>query len=272
MKLALVEGLRCEAQPKLRGHCPHCSAEVHAKCGDIKMWHWAHVSNRDCDHWWEPEKPWHRDWKNEFLEQHQEKPLRAPDGELHIADVITESGTVLEFQHSPISSGERASRENFYKRMIWVVNGMRLERDLPSFQKAFAAALVVSTDPLKLQMPIKACNILARWAGSLCPVYVDYGDAKFDLLNGPVLWQLRFLKQGSFVIATPVSRRSFIEHHRDNVPLRVYRLPPLKTPVPQPRTPMSRPQTRPGTLSKSQTYLRGFDRYLLKAASKKGRF
>lgn len=190
--------------------------------------------------------------------------LRAPDGELHIADVITERGTVLEFQHSPISSMERASRENFYKRLIWVVNGLRVDRDLITFRKALSAAMLISTDSLKLQVPIKACSILERWDGSICSVYLDFGEAKFGLLNGPLLWRLSFVRQKSFVIAIPVSRRSFIEHHRDNVPLRIYRLPPAKTLIPRPRPTPSRSQPRPRAISKSEAYLRRFDRYLLK--------
>jgi competence protein CoiA len=263
MKFAIVEGLLCEARPKLRGQCRDCDAIMIAKCGTVKIWHWSHVGPRNCDRWWEPETEWHRDWKNEFPEQCQEVPLRAPDAELHVADVITKAGTVLELQHSPISSGERASRENFYKRMIWVVNGLRVDRDLMSFRKALHAGLLLSTDPLKLQLPIKTCSLLLRWTGSQCPVYVDFGDAKFGLLNGPLLWRLKFLSNGN-AIATPVPRRSFIEHHRDNVPLKVFRLPPLRTTMTQQRTPSFRPQSRPRKPSASQTYLRRFDRLLLK--------
>ncbi|MGH0281365.1 competence protein CoiA, partial [Sinorhizobium meliloti] len=134
MKFALVEGRRREAQPKRRGECPGCGAQVIAKCGPKRLWHWAHMSVSTCDHWWEPETEWHRAWKNEFPEERQEFRQLAPDGELHIADVKTESGDILEFQYSNISYNERASRENFYERMEWVVSGLRLKRDLPTFQ------------------------------------------------------------------------------------------------------------------------------------------
>ena len=275
MKFANVDGLKREAQPNLRGECRDCNKLMIAKCGVHKLWHWAHYRKSDCDHWWEPETPWHRYWKNEFPEDWQEVRHSAPDGEVHRADVKTEKENVLEFQNSAISSGERFCRENFYKPMNWVVNGTKYKRDLPSFRRALGPAFLVSFAPVRLSMSIQGCPILERWAGSLCPVYLDFGDAVFDigfLIRKPILWRLDYLKQGAFVIATPVSRRSFIEHHRDNVPLRIFRLPPPKTPVPQPKTLLSRPQSRPRKPSKSETYLRGFDRYLLKRASKKRRF
>jgi hypothetical protein len=45
------------------------------------------------------------------------------DGERHIADVKTGNGCVLEFQRSPLSVEERGSRDAFYKKLIWVVDG-----------------------------------------------------------------------------------------------------------------------------------------------------
>jgi hypothetical protein len=57
--------------------------------------------------------------------------MRAENGELHIADVRTPSGLVLEFQHSAIKPDERRSREAFYSNMLWIVDGTRLLRDRP---------------------------------------------------------------------------------------------------------------------------------------------
>ena len=44
-------------------------------------------------------------------------------GELHIADVKTPSGLVIEFQRSTIHPDEISAREVFYKKMVWVVDG-----------------------------------------------------------------------------------------------------------------------------------------------------
>ena len=56
-------------------------------------------------------------------------------GEKHIADVRTEHGLVIEFQHSHLDPLERAARERFYGNMVWVVDGTRLQRDYPRFNK-----------------------------------------------------------------------------------------------------------------------------------------
>ena len=135
MKFALIDGERREPQPGLVGLCPGCDAEVFAKCGEVKVWHWAHKSIRSCDPWWEPETHWHRAWKNLFPEEWQEVPMRASDGELHIADVRAPCGLILEFQHSAIKPEERRSREGFCGNMLWIVDGTRLKRDAPRVDK-----------------------------------------------------------------------------------------------------------------------------------------
>jgi competence CoiA-like predicted nuclease len=50
MKFAVVEGQRREAQRDLsRGACPDCRKVVIAKCGPLRVPHWAHLGVRDCD-------------------------------------------------------------------------------------------------------------------------------------------------------------------------------------------------------------------------------
>lgn len=45
------------------------------------------------------------------------------DDERHRADVRCPSGLVVEFQNSHISPDDIEARENFYGRMLWIVNG-----------------------------------------------------------------------------------------------------------------------------------------------------
>lgn len=265
MKFASVDGLKREAQPNLRGECLDCSTRMTAKCGDHKLWHWAHYRKSDCDHWWEPETSWHRAWKNEFPDDWQEVRHSAPNGEVHRADVKTEKENVLEFQNSAISSGERFSRENFYKPMNWVVNGTKYKRDLPTFLRALGPAILFSSAPVRLSMSVKGCPILERWAGSLCPVFLDFGEAVFDLgyrIRKPILWRLDYLKQINRVVVTPVSRRSFIKHHLTNEPLGLFKFPQPKLSALPPLP--SGPYLRARTLTKSQIYLGRFDRHLLR--------
>ena len=142
MQYALVKGVRQEAEPKLRGTCPNCDSEVVAKCGEQRIWHWSHLGKLECDRWWEPETEWHRAWKALFPQKWREFPHVADDGERHIADVKNDRGLVIELQHSPIDPEERLSRENFYKTMVWVVDGMRFERDLSAFREAVAEGIM----------------------------------------------------------------------------------------------------------------------------------
>jgi competence protein CoiA len=88
-----------------------------AKCGEVKIWHWAHQGRRFCDPWWENETEWHRKWKAEFPDAWQEIIHRADDGTKHVADIKTEHGWASEFQHSSIRPEERRSRDAFYERV-----------------------------------------------------------------------------------------------------------------------------------------------------------
>lgn len=94
-----------------------------AKCGPRILHHWAHLSRRDCDPWWENETPWHREWKNLFPEDCREISHVAPDGEIHRADIKTPTGIVIEVQHSAMTDAERMSREAFYGNLVWVIDG-----------------------------------------------------------------------------------------------------------------------------------------------------
>lgn len=121
MKFALVDGNKTEAIKGAKGICPICSSELMAKCGEVKVNHWAYKSVRNCDSWWEIETEWHRLWKNHFSNEWQETTLTDEQtGEKHIADGRTRHGLVIEFQHSHIDSQECTSREKFYKNIYWV--------------------------------------------------------------------------------------------------------------------------------------------------------
>jgi hypothetical protein len=136
MKFAVVEGERREAEPHLSGKCPVCGDAMIAKCGDQRVRHWAHRGTRACDPWWESETPWHRAWKNNFPAECQEFVQHdGKSGEKHVADVRTPHGLVIEFQHSHLDPPERAARERFYGNMVWVVDGTRLRRDYPRFNR-----------------------------------------------------------------------------------------------------------------------------------------
>lgn len=173
MRFALIDNERAEATSGLKGICPGCLNPVIAKCGSQRVHHWAHSSKKMCDSWWEPETEWHRYWKDNFPNEWQE--IFLPDkltGEKHIADVRTDHGLVIEFQHSHIHPMERDSRERFYKNMVWVVDGTRLTNDYPRFLKEKTHFQPVRKGIFKVRFP-KEC-FPKDWLNSLVPVIFDY--------------------------------------------------------------------------------------------------
>ena len=130
MQYALVNSIKSAPQKGLKGICRGCRAEVIAKCGKVKVHHWAHSSKKDCDSWSEPETEWHRNWKNQFPEEFREVCFKDDkQNGFHRADIHTTSGVTIEFQHSPISTEEFESRCKFYKKLIWVIDGTTFQKN-----------------------------------------------------------------------------------------------------------------------------------------------
>lgn len=124
MKFSIVNGKRVEAFPKGKGLCICCNQETVAKCGSRIIHHWAHKTLEHCDNWWENETVWHRKWKSYFPIEWQEViQYDKITGEKHIADIKTDKDFVIEIQNSPMSIEELKSREKFYEKMLWIVNG-----------------------------------------------------------------------------------------------------------------------------------------------------
>ncbi|MCX2454192.1 competence protein [Pedobacter sp. PLR] len=74
------------------------------------------------------ETPWHRNWKKAFPPSFREVSFADRDlGELHRADVHTPCGTTIEFQNSPICLQELESREAYYPKLVWVLNGKKFK-------------------------------------------------------------------------------------------------------------------------------------------------
>jgi hypothetical protein len=215
VKYALIEGTRSEAKPKLRGVCPNCEREVVAKCGEVRIWHWAHLGKLECDHWWEPETEWHRSWKAVFPSEWQEVVHVSDTGERHIADVKNGAGVVIELQHSPIAAEERISRETFYKSMIWVVDGMRYKRDLTAFRTAIVHGSIISDSPMYIRPHTENAAIFRRWTPLQCAVFLDFGDENFTIegfsLPASVLWMLQLDRATGRLVICAVTRESFVQ-------------------------------------------------------------
>ncbi|MFM2225772.1 MAG: hypothetical protein RJA07_1974 [Bacteroidota bacterium] len=123
MLYALLDNNKVEPKPQQKAKCPCCGHDVISKCGELKMWHWAHTVDDNCDDWYEPETMWHRNWKKKFGKENSEVILEK-DNLKHIADIFTKDYIVIELQNSPISTTTIRARETFYgERMIWIING-----------------------------------------------------------------------------------------------------------------------------------------------------
>lgn len=214
MKYALVENdQRIEALPKRRAVCPICNTVVIAKCGTRRMHHWAHEGLKNCDPWKEAETQWHREWKNKFPREWQEFVQHDDAGEKHVADVRTAHGPVLEFQHSHIDPSECDARERFHKKVWWVVDGTRLKRDYPRFQRSFRSFMRTKKADCFL-VPSPGECLPTPWLNRPVSVFLDFLGV--ESTNTPdqlrnILWEvLPGLKEGKVAI-NAISRTQFVE-------------------------------------------------------------
>jgi competence protein CoiA len=204
----MVNGQRQEAQPGLLGKCPACDHLMIAKCGKLKIWHWAHKGRLVCDPWWENETEWHRAWKGLFPAEWQEIVHTAEGGERHIADVKTHDGWVIEFQHSYLTPEERRSRDAFYQKLIWVVDGTRRKRDRAQLINAWNDGAPLGGNSQVRKAFSDHCGLLREWLGSGVPIFFDLGEKER-------LWWLVGKSANGLAYLHPFSRAQFIEWHRN---------------------------------------------------------
>lgn len=111
-------------------YCFCCDSLLVGKLGLLVTHHFAHKSKQQCDAWLDVGMTrWHKDWQLKIDDRNREIRL-VKDGEVHVADIVLESGEVVEIQHSPIALKEVQKREAFYDQMAWVVDGVDLVRML----------------------------------------------------------------------------------------------------------------------------------------------
>ena len=200
MRFAILNGERHEAYKGLLGICPSCEKPVIAKCGELKIHHWAHKGKIECDGWWENETEWHREWKSHFPIAWQEKIHDGANNEKHIADVKTDHDLVIEFQHSALKPEEHQSRNEFYKKIVWVVNGKRLKNDEIKFFEAINRGTMCGS---MFKTTTGDWNLLRFWSGNLVPVYFDFGKA--------ILWLVMPNSSKDVVYFFPCRKVDFLE-------------------------------------------------------------
>lgn len=216
MKFALVNDKKAEATKGAKGYCPSCGAELTARCGEVKVNHWAHKGSRNCDPWWENETEWHRLWKDNFPKDWQEVVHADSNGEKHIADVKTQAGWALEFQHSHLKPEERRSRNAFYSKLVWVVDGTRRKTDKPQFEKIINESVAAKKEfsiLRRLHFP-EECRLLREWQDTNALVFFDFQETS-DFSQSR-LWFLlpQIVAYEAYILA--FSRQEFIQMHNTN--------------------------------------------------------
>jgi hypothetical protein len=220
MLIALIDNLRTEAKKGLHGICPECLQPVIAKCGQIKIHHWAHRSKGTCACWWEPETEWHRSWKKHFPVDWQEIYVKdVQKNEKHVADIKTPQGFVIEFQHSYINAEKRVSRENFYQNMIWVVDGARTDTDYFRFflGKDYKLQKTLHTGIFHIKSPNESFSRL--WTESPMTVIFDFLGAQQLNRNEPdrnLLWCLFPDRMNGAAVVAALKREDFVNITKTN--------------------------------------------------------
>lgn len=246
MKYALVNNMREEATKNQVGDCPLCKSPVRAYCGEFMAHHWKHI-NLDCDTWNEPETEWHRNWKNKFIEDWQEiVKFDALSNEKHIADIYNPHiDLVIEFQNSPISNEEIKSREEFYKKLIWVLNLKDITKNLKFYHNFDEGVSEIAQKYCKKWDAIPANNLgmkgespkeqdldrvineieswenisdkknllfldwkykPKRWEYNSAPVFLDLDDDRIYLIRKRIL-------NCSALVVQPFDKATFISHY-----------------------------------------------------------
>ena len=172
------EGKRIGPERNQHALCPGCRASVISKCGNINIWHWAHVSGQECDPWYEAETRWHINWKMQFEESCREVVMGTRRADIRATRKIMSVPYVIELQHSPIEFAEIIEREDFYGRMVWLLdgNGFKDHFEFGRAKKANGGATIIA--PSHAGAPDRALRLRPE------PPFFDRRNAQlFDRRN-----------------------------------------------------------------------------------------
>ena len=214
MKFAIINGIKTLATKGSKGFCPICNSELIAKCGELKINHWSHKGKQNCDPWWENETIWHRTWKDRFPTEWQEIVHFDKNGEKHIADIKTPDGWAIEFQHSFLNPDERRSRNAFYGKLIWIIDGTRRKRDKDQFLSQLKEGICFGAKAKIWRVNSHDCVLMQEWENCHTPVFFDFG-------YNNLWWVLDGISNG-IVYITPISCESFIELHNVGEKIKIH--------------------------------------------------
>lgn len=180
MLYAKVNGIKSRAIPNVDAICPCCEEEVIPKCGDVKIWHFAHKKASDCPNTGKGD--WHYWWQDQFDDDYVE--VRVEKGNrIRIADVLLPSGKVLEFQDSSISADVINQRERFYgaDNLVWIFNFTNKLSNLKFYKSGNGRVLIEWKYPRHIITNCKA-KVMLNIYGNL--LYNISDERLYRLVNG----------------------------------------------------------------------------------------
>lgn len=118
----------------------------------------------------------------------------------------TDQGYIIEFQHSYIKPGERQAREDFYKKMVWVVDGTRRLRDKDKFIDVWEKSeqLHSKVKMRRLRDYFDQSALLRDWGSSKVLVFLDFCE--------DVLWGLLPKTSEKRAYAFKIGRKELIAY------------------------------------------------------------
>lgn len=176
MELAFnLLGERIEATPNQTAYCSICKFEVISKCGNTNIWHWAHKNLKDCDTWSEGETLWHKEWKERYPVECREVVMENHRADIKIKDLI------IELQNSSISSDEIIERENFYNKMIWILN--LTEKNINQLEGGDFIIKEKQNKNGNKYLTFKWKHMKRSFLSATKPIYLDFGEGYLLLIK-----------------------------------------------------------------------------------------
>lgn len=137
MKYALLNGVYVTATPHQKDAiCPLCKSKVVAKCGVIKVHHWAHKKGNPCDSWREADSEWRHRWLEHFVDCDVEAIIEN-NGTRHFADIKTKNGTTVLLRRGRVKEAELRKMEDFFEGLVWIVDLSANKRAAIKLRNAF---------------------------------------------------------------------------------------------------------------------------------------